>query len=70
MLVVRIRPDPEELGQDNCLVLDLPDGQRVRVWLTETSRFGVKCVVDAPRAVTVRRGTLVGADAAEYGVAR
>lgn len=70
MLVIRIRPDPDELGQDNCLVLDMPDGSRVRVWVTETNRHGIKFVIDAPARVKVTRGTLLGPEVAEYGVRR
>lgn len=70
MLVLTVPPDAAELGQRNCIVMDLPDGQRVRFWLCETSRRGVKIVIDAPPVVHVRRGPLVGADAAERGVCR
>jgi hypothetical protein len=70
VLVLRVRPDPDELGQDNCLVLDMPDGSRVRVWVTESNRFGVKFVIDAPLRVKVTRGKLLGPEAAEYGVSR
>lgn len=46
----------------NCLVLDLPDGSRVRVWLTRGSkrRNKLRCVIDAPHSVVVTRGKLLG----------
>ena len=49
----------ETLASNNCLVLDCPDGGRVRIWLLEKPGCGgsqVKVVIDAPDAVTIRRG--------------
>jgi hypothetical protein len=47
----------ESLAADNCLVLDLPDGRRVRVWLKPTNSPGrVKLVIDSPHDVRIRRG--------------
>jgi hypothetical protein len=55
----------EACEQRNCLVLDLPDGSRVRVWmLKKPGKSGrVRVAIDAPRSVLIRRGEHVGPDA-------
>lgn len=51
------------LTRDNAIILELKDGQRIRVWLKQKPRGRVKAVIDAPREVIIRRGTHVGAEA-------
>jgi sRNA-binding carbon storage regulator CsrA len=63
VLALTLKADRGRLTDSNCLVLDLADGSRVRVWLVEKENGKVRVVVDAPRSVTIRRGTLLGAAA-------
>jgi hypothetical protein len=64
-------PTAGELYSSNCLVLDLPDGSRVRVWLKKPDRRGrVRVVIDAPRQVIATRGKLLGAAAEGPGCPR
>ena len=65
MLVLTVPSDPDQLGRNNCLVLDLPEGKRIRLWLTDSTDKGVRLVIDAPRSVFIRRGRVVGAEAEE-----
>jgi hypothetical protein len=66
MLVLQI-PFAADLESHNCIVLDVPTGERVRVWLTPTSptsptsRNGARVVIDAPESVVITRGKLLGA---------
>ena len=62
MLVLQI-PFAADLESRNCIVLDMPTGERVRVWLTPTSRNGSRVVIDAPESVVITRGKLLGAAA-------
>ena len=62
MLVLQI-PFSADLESHNCIVLDVPTGERVRVWLTPTSRNGARVVIDAPESVVITRGKLLGAAA-------
>lgn len=52
----------EECGDKNCIVFDLPDGRRIRFWITE-SRYGsrgqVAVGIEAPKDVSISRGELL-----------
>lgn len=67
MALVLSRAVRESRDADNCLLFDLPDGSLIRLWLTPKAHGarGVRCVIDAPRTVHVRRGELCPAAAVE-----
>jgi len=49
-------------GDANCLVLDLPTGERIRLWVLPNradSRGSISLAVDAPADVRVLRGELL-----------
>jgi hypothetical protein len=54
-----------KLADWNCVVFDLADGTRVRAWLTGdgSPTNKVRVVIDAPKAVKILRGKLLGAEA-------
>ena len=58
----------DHLGRNNCVVLDLPDATRLRVWVVAVPGRGnrVRLVVDAPDGAAARAGEAVGREAEAY----
>jgi hypothetical protein len=51
-----------DCGDRNCVVFDLPDGRRVRLWIVPSDRQergAVRVGIDAPRDVAIVRGELL-----------
>lgn len=46
--------------QKNCVILDLPDGTRIRLWLLRVRGHDCpRVAIDAPRSVSISRGELL-----------